>query len=354
MPAGAHQLNGSHQSAVPDKPVDKRQLRQGMGAFRLFAAVLAALGVLYCVTHVRGSPLNFQRASKIDDRQITTLLQLLDRMEGAVGNLSAREAPKSKTNQVDGATREQEVKSGTLKEIVGNIRTEIFRNDLSSGIPYGILGLLGEVEADIDSEKVATTKSPQRLRKELEPALESLRARYFWTGVPGRWIEIAWWAEFGTLVGLLFYIAGCLGAGFFNREEGSMFFTEILITPWVVTVVFFLIDFTGMTSLKPNESSIFTTLGFSFILGFSIRRTVGLLDLIKKKILPHPSPEDHHKPQKHVQPTDDRRLRHRHVRFAKQNERSRRQHGHALQPAGNGRRSRRRSRRFVTVRASRR
>jgi hypothetical protein len=167
------------------------------------------------------------------------------------------------------------------------------RNDLSTEMSYGILAALGEVEADIDSEKVGTTKSPQRLKKELEPALDSLRARYFWTGVPGRWIEIAWWAEFGTLVGLLFHIAGCLRAGFYIREEVSMFVTEILITPWVVTVVFFLFDLTGITSLNPNESNTLTTLGFSFILGFSIRRTVGLLDLIKKKILPHPSPENH-------------------------------------------------------------
>jgi hypothetical protein len=180
-----------------------------------------------------------------------------------------------------------------LREYRENLQSELLKNDLSSHLSFRTLTLWGEVKADIENEKIATSKSFERLRKELDPELESLRTRYFWTDIPGRWFELAWWAEFGTLVGLLFYLAGCLGMGFFKSEELTMFITELLVTPFVVTVVFFLFGFTGITSFKPNEASIVTTVGFAFILGFAIRRTVGLLDLIKKRFLPDPSPADH-------------------------------------------------------------
>jgi len=160
----------------------------------------------------------------------------------------------------------------------------------SSRLSFEVLALWADVKASIAGEKVTTPEVFDRLKKALDPEIESIRTRYFWTGVPGRWFEIAWWAEFGTLVGLLFYLAGCLEMGFFKSEESSMIVTELVITPLVVCVVFFLFNLTGITHFDPGEATIMTTVGFAFILGFAIRRTVGLLDIIKKRFLPDPSP----------------------------------------------------------------
>jgi len=69
-----------------------------------------------------------------------------------------------------------------------------------------------------------------------------------------------------------------------------MFWTEIWITPLVVTVIFFLFSYTGITAIQPSATSITTELGLAFILGFAIRRTIGFLDIIKKRLFPDPEP----------------------------------------------------------------
>jgi hypothetical protein len=66
---------------------------------------------------------------------------------------------------------------------------------------------------------------------------------------------------------------------------------EIIITPPVVLIVFFLFPFTDIKTFTPSELSIYMTMGISFMLGFAIRRTVGLLDNIKRRLLPDPSNE---------------------------------------------------------------
>ena len=88
----------------------------------------------------------------------------------------------------------------------------------------------------------------------------------------------------------MFYIAGLLGADIFQVEQISMFWTEIVIAPLIVLVVFFLFTYTGITNIELSEVSMTVYLGFAFILGFAIRRTVGLLDIIKKRFLPDPEP----------------------------------------------------------------
>ncbi len=104
-----------------------------------------------------------------------------------------------------------------------------------------------------------------------------------------RWIEIAFWAELGTLVGILFYVAGSLSEGHFLAEELTMFCTEILIVPVVVVAIFFLFNLTGITGISPQGTSITGVVGFAFIFGFAIRRTIGLLDNVKKRIFPEPT-----------------------------------------------------------------
>jgi hypothetical protein len=122
------------------------------------------------------------------------------------------------------------------------------------------------------------------LKRALLADLESQRKGLFWSDRVGRWAEIAWWAEIGVLVGILFYIASFLMRGKFNREETSMMIAEIVIAPIAVPIIFFLFAFTGITSVSVGETSLPVTIGLAFILGYAIRRTLGVIDVIKTKI----------------------------------------------------------------------
>ena len=152
--------------------------------------------------------------------------------------------------------------------------------------------LLGAFSAEIggNDPDPAAHQTYQEFSKKVRADLESFSTAYFWTTSPWRWYELFFWALFGCLVGLLFYIAGLLGQGVFNTEEVSMFWAELFISPIVVLVVFFLFAFTGVTNFAPSEASLTVNIGFAFILGFAVRRTIGLLDVLKKRIFPDPSP----------------------------------------------------------------
>ena len=155
----------------------------------------------------------------------------------------------------------------------------------------GQLQLLGALEAEVQSERLPDDGgSLAKLRPVLLADLESLRTGFFWNDRIWRWIELAWWAELGVLVGILFYIASLMSEGRFGTESLSMFWTEIVIAPPVVLVIFFLFELAGITGISPSESSLTGNVGFAFVFGFAIRRTIGLLDAIKKRILPEPSP----------------------------------------------------------------
>jgi hypothetical protein len=132
--------------------------------------------------------------------------------------------------------------------------------------------------------------SVTRLRPALLADLDSLRSGFFWSDRIWRWFELAWWAEIGALVGVLFYIAGLMSRGRFEPENRWMFYVEAAIAPVVIPVIFFLLGLAGLTPMSPTETSLAGQLGVAFVLGFAIRRTLGLLDTIKKKLLPDPSP----------------------------------------------------------------
>lgn len=57
-----------------------------------------------------------------------------------------------------------------------------------------------------------------------------------------------------------------------------------------VLAILFLFDLTGITAISPQESSMTSIVGFAFVFGFAIRRTLGLLDTVKKRLLPEPEP----------------------------------------------------------------
>lgn len=165
------------------------------------------------------------------------------------------------------------------------------RDNLSKlPLPFETLSLLADATAEFVADDPTVYVTYPAVMKRLKADLESLSTAYFWTLQPWRWVELAFWAVIGCLVGLLFYIAGSLGQGIFRPEEGAMFVAEILIAPIVVSVVFFLFTMTGITDFTPSQASVTTNIGVAFIFGFAIRRTIGLLDLIKKRFFPDPSP----------------------------------------------------------------
>lgn len=248
------------------------EIRMGKCYFGLFVAILAGLVIAYLVLHAHPS-WTASRGVRINSDKIVNVSELLNRVELKIK--AVREADSEKVAQ-----------DPELAKVKEDLRKALLPLDLT----FDSFNGFGQVLAEVEAGQIAKTETWAKFRKALEAELEGLTAGYFWLRFPYRWFEFAWWAEFGTLVGLLYYIAGLLGMGLFRVEEVSMFWTEILITPLVVIVVFFLFGYTGITGLQPSETSLTVNVGFAFILGFAIRRTVGFLDIIKKRFFPEPTP----------------------------------------------------------------
>lgn len=157
-------------------------------------------------------------------------------------------------------------------------------------LSFNTLQLLANVQAEAEHGTLLdSSDAVAKLRPVLLADLESARPGLFWADRVRRWFEIAWWAEIGVLVGILFYIAGLLSEGRFDSEDLTMMWTEVLIAPVVVPVIFFLLSLTGI-GVNPSETAMTGNIGFAFVFGFAIRRTLGLLDTIKKRIFPDPTP----------------------------------------------------------------
>ena len=73
-----------------------------------------------------------------------------------------------------------------------------------------------------------------------------------------------------------------------DRQDIATMAAEALMAPVVACVIFFLLEKTGITEISAAGESTFVVLGFAFVLGYAIRRTVGILDNIKKRLLPDP------------------------------------------------------------------
>jgi hypothetical protein len=269
---------------------NRSRLTVGAWIFVVLVILLTVTGGVYLYAHsqVASAVPGTSSASSIDDAQLTKVITALNVMDDQLTAIGGLQVDKEKTADSENAKKE---KFDALTKAADAFDKLLAENKLQSRLSFESLSKWAKVWSHIRGQ-IDMADSFKAFRKQVEPELESLRTHYFWTDIPGRWFEIAWWAEFGTLVGLLFYVAGCLQTGVFRTEEITMYLTEVLITPFVVTVVFFLFGFSGITGFNPSEASIITTVGFAFILGFAIRRTVGLLDIIKKRFLPDPSPAD--------------------------------------------------------------
>jgi len=148
---------------------------------------------------------------------------------------------------------------------------------------------LGKLLANINREDLDEShKILAELKVNIDSDILNMRETFFYTKNPLKWLEIATWSWFGVLVGVIFYVTKQLKLGVFDRQDVPSILGEIFMAPIVTCVIFFLFDASGITEFSPTDDSIVIVLGFAFIFGYAIRRTIGLLDNIKQRLLPTP------------------------------------------------------------------
>jgi hypothetical protein len=245
--------------------LNQEELRLGRGYFFVFFGLLIILLIIYGSLHV------WQRWESMDNLKIINAAKHLRTIEINIKRAKANgKFPTEDLKHAADAVRELRETTKTF-----TLSTTVWQ-------------LLGAVEGEVGMNEIPETDTP-KLTKAVLAELDSVTSTFLWNDQRKRWLEIAWWAEFGTLVGILFYIAGTFSEGWFSTAKTAMFWTEIVIAPLVVLAIFFLFSFSGITAISLQETSISGSAGFAFILGFSIRRTLGLLDTIKKRLLPDPA-----------------------------------------------------------------
>jgi hypothetical protein len=263
------------------KCLTSAERRIGRIYFVTFAVLLIVTATVYVGLHRNQWKKRTQSADVVTNSRIVTATSALTLVENEASTQRAKKPVKDMTEA------ERKDATSALASKATELRTAVEKFDLS----FNTLQLLGTVVADAQSGALLdNADSVAKLRGSLLADLESLRSGFFWSDRVGRWVEIAWWAEIGVLVGILFYVAGVLGQGRFETEEIAMLWTETLIAPVVVLVIFFLFTLTGITGISPSEAALTGSVGFAFMFGFAIRRTLGLLDTIKKRIFPEPTP----------------------------------------------------------------
>jgi hypothetical protein len=255
------------------KCLNEDELSVGRRYFVAFFIILFLLSVVYLYLHTPNRPEQVKPVSIIEaSKQLRTI--------------ESEIRPLAKIKAENGTPAPGDLLRAA--EAVRNFRKSMESLDIS----VSSLQLLGTLEAEVDKgevkEEFTETGTFTKLSKLVPAELETLRSPFLWNDRKGRWKEIAWWAELGTLVGILFYIGGNLSAGRFEAAEIAEFWTQAIIAPIVVLAIFFLFTLTGITGISPGETSITGNVGFAFIFGFAIRRTIGLLDTIKKRIFPDP------------------------------------------------------------------
>ncbi len=174
-----------------------------------------------------------------------------------------------------------------IKGSLSEIESYLSKEPLNSKSSYDLKKNFGILIAGVETDGIAI-EALIDFSELLDAEIETINSTFFWRTTPKKWCEICFWAYCGVLVGILFYMASLLETGIFPKEIIPMILTEIIITPPVVLMIFFLFPITGLTNIIPSESSIHMSIGIAFVLGFAIRRTVGLLDTIKRRILPDP------------------------------------------------------------------
>ena len=252
--------------------LNKRDVHDGRIVFAVTSVLLVASIALYVWLHWQGphEPGTAPSANRIPPEQVIGMQKNLVR-------LGALAALKEQGPQSD---------SQPLKSSFDSLK--VFVVSHSRLLSSEVVQLTGTLEGRMELGELRSDMVDS-LGRMLTAHVKSLDNRYFWFTDSRRWLEIAFWSLWGTLVGILFYLAVKLSAGIFDRHEIPEMVSEVIITPLVVITIFFMFNFSGLVAISLQESSVYQTLGFAFILGFAIRRTVGLLDMVKRRLLPEPS-----------------------------------------------------------------
>jgi hypothetical protein len=262
--------------------LDHEDLQIGASYFRRFSALLLIVILAYLAAHVlwRPSGVNSMLVSNIAKR-----LRTVELLIGELAEIKAKAKAEAGTG-AGGTPSNPEEQQGKITKALGELQKDIGEVEVS----FQSIRLLGVVQSEAEGNKIDEKDSFPSFSRGLLADLESLNGAFLWSDRRGRWFEIAWWAEIGVLVGILFYVGGRLSQVTFAPEETAMFLTEVFVAPVVVPVIFFLFALTGITGISLGEMPIASNIGFAFIFGFAIRRTLGLLDIIKKRIFPDPEP----------------------------------------------------------------
>lgn len=256
--------------------LDSPGIRAGSRMLAIFMAILIFFGAGYVMVHSPpASDLAAKGAGKSGQAESASDVISGTRMITVV---------KSELNDVPAAQdtdlQWQEVEA-SFQKLAGAMN--------SGAVSHRTKRYAGELGGYITARKLVDAQaSLKELDKALADDQQEQPGSYFWTTGPKRWLEIIAWSFFGVLVGVIFYLAQQLKMGTFNQQDIPSMISEVVIAPFVTCVIFFLFSYTGITEFSPTNASIFLVLGFAFLFGYAIRRTVGLLDNIKRRILPDP------------------------------------------------------------------
>lgn len=201
----------------------------------------------------------------------------------------------------------------TFNEICGSNTANLAIKDKLKNIIHNIYGTSSTNSADnklrlekeinnILGTSTVNSIAKDELKKTIKEGVEKLEKDamgvskndgFFWVFGYWRWLEILFWGEFGVVVGILVWVCTQLAIGKYTKQifhyEKYWYLTELFIGPIVVVSAFFLLKqfigtlITGVTE-EDVSGSIYLTLGVSFILGYFIRRTLGIFDFIKNKL----------------------------------------------------------------------
>ncbi len=175
--------------------------RIGRIYFVTFTVLFLVTAVVYGGFHREQWRKRTQAADSVTDDRIMTVATALKLVENEISTQRGKKQAKDMTE----AERKAAIDAVVNK--VTELKTSVEKFDLS----FNTLQLLGTVVADARSGALLENADiVAKLRAPLLADLESLRSGFFWSDRVGRWLELAWWAEIGVLVGILFYIAGIL------------------------------------------------------------------------------------------------------------------------------------------------
>ena len=256
--------------------LDFPDMRAGFWTFGVLAVTLFLSVALYVSLHIYYSPMKHSIETNASSPAVEKLIEINSTVQ------IQKKIAMIRIRLNDAASKDE---LGQLKSDYKALSEQLSANALS----FPTIKALGTLGGDIDLNKTEKGKETlNKLERGVAEDLDNPPARYLWMSGSEKWAEIAFWSLFGVLVGLMYYVSKRLKDGLFDGQEIPTIVTEVLMAPIVTFVIFFLLDKTGITEISASGEFIFVILGFAFLLGYGIRRTVGLLENLKKRLLPDP------------------------------------------------------------------